>query len=116
MRLLLFLTLVVRMSVTNPSLFQTQLGAVVDARGRQGLTCYTAHTAHRFATWNVLSMNGPGKRELLDKALIRLDVVVAGLQEVRWKDFGNLNLDNYKMLWSGHTTSATQAVVITVRK
>ena len=61
-------------------------------------------------------MNGPGKRELLDRELTRLNVAVAGLQEVRWKDSGDLNLDNYKLFWSGHTNSAIQGVAIAVRK
>ena len=61
-------------------------------------------------------MNGSGKSELLDRELTRLNVAVTGLQEVRWRDFGDLNLDNYKIFWSEHTTSAIQGVVNAVRK
>ena len=86
--------------------------AVVDQRGRKGLDCFSKH---RFATWNVLSLNGHGKCELLDRELRRLNIAIAGLQEVRLKGSGELSLTNYKILWSGHD-SATQGVALAIRK
>ena len=86
--------------------------AVVDQRGRIGLNCFSKH---RFATWNVLSLNGPGKSELLDRELSKLNIAIAGLQEVRWQGSGELSLANYKLFWSGHDF-ATRGVALAVRK
>ena len=54
---------------------------------------------YRFATWNVGSLT---KRSLeVAEALERRKVVVACLQEVRWKGSGTRMIGNFKAFWEG---------------
>ena len=82
-------------------------------RRRKGVNVFTSH---RFATWNVLTLNGPGKTDLLNRELKKLNIAVAGLQEVRWTGSGETNLEGYKLLWSGHETMASAGVGIAIRR
>ena len=53
-------------------------------------------------TWNVRSLLGLGKSDLLVKKLKRLKWDVVGLAELRWKDQGVLDLDDgCKIIFSG---------------
>ena len=71
---------------------------------------------HRFLTWNVLSLNEPGRDQLLARELSRLKVLVAGLQEVRWRGSGETLIGDYKLIWSGHESHRVQGVALAVHR
>ena len=52
-------------------------------------------------TLNVRTLTATGAATLLDKELARLDIGIAGLQEVRWLGSGELSAGDRKFLWSG---------------
>ena len=70
----------------------------------------------RIGTWNVLSLNPNGHSELLARELSRLNVAIAGLQEVRWTGSGETSTDSYKLIWSGHESHRIQGVALAVHR
>lgn len=57
----------------------------------------------RIATWNVKTLNAAGKTDNAIKEMKRLHIDILGISEMRWLDAGELNLDEYKVLYSGRT-------------
>src|SRR5260221_314728 len=55
----------------------------------------------RVCTFNVRTLNDTGAASLLVRELSRLKIGIAGLQEVRWIDSGEMSVDGCKVLWSG---------------
>lgn len=55
----------------------------------------------RVATWNVRTMNERGKLENLKQEMRRNKIDVLGVSEVRWKDSGDLDSDEYRIIYSG---------------
>ena len=70
----------------------------------------------RIGTWNVLSLNPPGHTTLLSAELSRLNVCIAGLQEVRWTGSGELLQGDYKLLWSGHESHQIQGAALAINR
>ncbi len=70
----------------------------------------------RAATWNVLTLTPPGYSNLLSAELTRLGITIAGLQEVRWKGSGEIDCDNYKIMWSGNDHHHTQGVALAIER
>ena len=54
----------------------------------------------RTGTWNALSLNLPGNKELLTTELTHPNIPIIGLQEVRWTGCGETVINDYKFLWS----------------
>ena len=52
-------------------------------------------------TLNVRTLAAIGAATLLDRELTRLNIGIAGLQEVRWLGTGELSAGDRKFLWSG---------------
>ena len=73
-----------------------------DRNVRDVLKLSSAKTTVNIGTWNVRSLLGSGKSDLLVKELQRLKWDVVGLAELRWKDQGVLDLDDgCKIIFSG---------------
>ena len=49
-------------------------------------------------------------------SLFRLNVAIAGLQEVRWTGSGETSTDSYKLIWSGHESHRIQGVALAVHR
>lgn len=88
--------------------------AAPDALSAQSSFLNLTRQSIRVATWNVLTLNHPGHSSLLSSELSRLNVAVAGLQEVRWISHGETDVDNYRILWSGHETNHIQGVALAI--
>ena len=55
----------------------------------------------RIGTWNVLTMLQAGKLAEVTDELIRYRIKIAALQEIRWKDAGELKKKHYSLYYSG---------------
>ena len=53
-------------------------------------------------TWNVRSMN-QGKLEVVKQELVRVNINILGLSELKWTGMGEFNSDDhlYLLLWAG---------------
>ena len=65
-----------------------------DRNVRDVLKLSSAKTTVNIGTWNVRSLLGSVKSDLLEKELQRLKWDVIGLAELSWKDQGVLDLDD----------------------
>ncbi|KAI5715694.1 hypothetical protein M8J77_020891 [Diaphorina citri] len=52
-------------------------------------------------TWNVRTMNGKEKIENLKRELVKYNIDILGLAEVRWEGEGEIILEDYKMVYKG---------------
>ena len=55
----------------------------------------------QICTLNVKTLTAAGAATLLDRELTRLNIGIAGLQEVCWLGSGELSAGSRKFLWSG---------------
>ena len=68
-------------------------------------------------TWNVRTLNGCGKVEVLEHELKRYQWQIIGLSEVRWTGIGETTTnDGHKIWFSGHETAHKYGVGFIVRK
>ena len=73
-----------------------------DRNVRDVLKLSSSKTTVNIGTWNIRSLLGSGKSDVLVKELQRLKWDVVGLAELRWKDQGVLDLyDGCKIIFSG---------------
>ena len=70
----------------------------------------------RVATWNVRTMNSPGKLENIKQEMRRNRIDVLGVSEVRWRDGGELLSDEFRMVYSGGTEKERGVAIIMERK
>jgi len=71
----------------------------------------------KIAAWNVRSMNQPGKLFLIERELMRLQLKVVGLSEVRWTKQGHFITNNGNTLvYAGHDTQHTAGVAVWLDK
>ena len=54
-------------------------------------------------TWNVRTMNRPGKLENIKNEMKRLSIDILGLSEVRWREKGDFEDGDTKVIYSGET-------------
>ena len=67
----------------------------------------------RIATWNVRSLKGDGKLELLCREIDRYGIDIIGLSEIRWKGEGYFGTDNgSKIYYSGGSGSERGVAVL----
>ena len=69
----------------------------------------------RIATWNVRSLKGEGKLELLCRELDRYDIDITGLSEVRWKGEGYFSVDDGSKVYYSGGNGSERGVVILLR-
>ena len=66
-------------------------------------------------TWNVRSMN-QGKLELVKKEMVRVNINVLGISELKWTGMGNFNSDNHYIYDCGQESLGRNGVAIMVNK
>ena len=63
--------------------------------------CRTKPRAIRIGTWNVRTMLRAGKLANIKREMIRIELNVLGLSEVRWKDGGDFESDGFRVCCAG---------------
>ena len=94
-------------------------GSVSQQQGtfdRHLVTACNLRKKTKIATWNVRTMNQPGKLECITREASRLRLDVLGLSEVRWKNSGRCTTDEHVMIYSGHKTEHKHGVVVLLSK
>ena len=56
---------------------------------------------HKISTWNVRSMNR-GKLEVVMAKMDRIGLELLGVSEMGWSDCGQVQIDNFTVLYAGH--------------
>ena len=82
---------------------------------RHPVTACNLRRKKRIATWNVRTMNQPERLKCITREASRLNLVVLGLSEVRWKNAGRCTTDDV-MICSGHKTEYKHGVGVLVSK
>jgi hypothetical protein len=55
----------------------------------------------RIGTWNVRTMLRKGKLENLKREMIKLEINILGISEVRWKEGGDFVSDGFRVIYAG---------------
>ena len=98
-------------TVTTPTRRRNQnhsASNVDDHRPVPGLRNLNLRRQIRVATWNVQTLLRDGYPELLSRELSRYNVTIAGLCETRWKNSGELTIEDHHFIWSGPTDGRGQ--------
>lgn len=70
----------------------------------------------RVATWNVRSLGVCGKLENVKLEMMRLNVNVLGMSEIKWKNEGDFWSGDHRIIFSGDNASTTGVGVVLDRK
>ena len=71
---------------------------------------------YRIETWNVRSMN-QGKLEVLVKQeMIRVNINILGISELKWTEMGKFNSNDHYIYYCGQESLRSNAVHIIVHK
>ena len=66
-------------------------------------------------TWNVRSMN-QGKLEVVKQEMVRVNVYILGISELKWTGMGEFNSDDLYIYYSGQESLRRNGVAIMVNK
>ena len=66
-------------------------------------------------TWNVRSMN-QGKLEVVKEEMMRVNINILGIRELKWTGMGEFNSDNHFIYYCGQESLRTNGVAITINK
>ena len=66
----------------------------------------------RIATWNVRTLNQPGKLENVKLEMKRLKFNILGMSEVRWLKSGKVQIDGHTVVYSGHEEQHVHGVAV----
>ena len=66
-------------------------------------------------TWNVRSMN-QGKLEVVKQKMMRMNIDILGIQELKWTGMGEFNSDDHVIYYCGQESLRRNGVAITVNK
>ena len=66
-------------------------------------------------TWNVKSMN-QGKLEVVKQEIVRVNVDILGINELKWTRIGEFNLDDHYIYYCGQESLRRNGVAIIVNK
>ena len=66
-------------------------------------------------TWNFRSMN-QGKLEVVKQEMVRVNVDILGISELKWTRVGEFNSDDHYIYYSGQETLRRKGVTIMVNK
>ena len=87
---------------------------VVDVTGDTGkVRC--CKEQYCIGTWNVRSTN-QGKLEVVQQEMVRVNVDILGISELRWTGMGEFNSDNHYIYYCGQESLRRNGVAIMVNK
>ena len=66
-------------------------------------------------TWNVTSMN-QGKMEVIKQEMVRVNIDILGISELKWSGMGGFNSDDHYIYYSGQESLRRNGVAIMVNK
>ena len=66
-------------------------------------------------TWNVRSMN-QGKLEVVKQGMIRVNIDILGISEIRWAGMGEFNSDDHYIHYCGQESLRRNGIAIIVNK
>ena len=66
-------------------------------------------------TWNVRSMN-QGKLEVVKQEMVRMNVDILGISELKWTGMGDFNSDDHYIFYCGQESLRRNGVAIMVNK
>ena len=70
---------------------------------------------HCIGTWNVRSMN-QGKLEVIKQEMVRVNVDILGISDLKWTGMGEFNLDDHYIYYCGQESFRRNGVAIIVNK
>lgn len=73
-------------------------------------------TEIKVGTWNVRSMNQPGKLRNTINEMQRLNIKILGISEMRWRDSGKYQTSDATVFFSGSKTNNYYGVAIIINK
>jgi len=87
---------------------------VVNVTGnRSKIECYKEE--YCIGTWNVRSMN-QGKLEVVKEEMVRVNVDILGISELKWTGMGEFNSDDHSIYYCGQESLRRNGAVIIVKK
>ena len=87
---------------------------VVDVTG-DGSKVQCCQEQYCIGTWNVRSMN-QGKLEVVKQEMVRVNVNILGISELKWTEMGEFNSDDHYIYYCGQESLRRNGVAIMVNK
>ena len=81
--------------------------------GGSKVQCYKEQ--YRIGTWNVRSIN-QGKLEVVKQEMIRVNINILGISELRWTGMGEFNSDDHYTYYCGQESLRRNGVALIVNK
>ena len=91
---------------------RTEAGQVVIKQNPQ----ITITRTMKIGTWNVRTLLQAGKLENAKREMETNNIDMVGLSEIRWSDKGDINIDGFRMIYSGPEKQGKQRVGILLSK
>ena len=73
-------------------------------------------TTMKIGTWNVRTLLQAGKLENAKREMEMNNIDILGLSEIRWSDKGDINIEGFRMIYSGPEKKGKQGVGILLSK
>ena len=70
---------------------------------------------HCIGSWNVRSMN-QGKLEVVKQEMVRVNMDIVGISELKWTGMGELNSDDHYIYYCGQESLRRNEVALIVNK
>ena len=80
---------------------------------RSKVQCYKGQ--YGIGTWNVRSMN-QGKLEVVKQEMVRVNVDILGISELKWTGMGEFNSDDHCIYYCGQESLRRNGVAIMAKK
>ena len=80
---------------------------------RRKVQCYKEQ--YSIGTWNVKSMN-QGKLEVIKQEMVRMNVDILGISELKWTGMGEFNSDDHYIYYCGQESLRRNGVAIMVNR
>ena len=88
--------------------------SVVDVSGDESnIRCYKEQ--YCIGTWNVRSIN-QGKLDMVKQAMVRINISILGISELRWTGIGKFNSDDHCIYYCRLESHRRNGVAIIVNK
>jgi len=70
----------------------------------------------KVGSWNVRTMLQAGKMAEVADKLLKYDLDITALQEIRWKGYGRIKKPRYTLLWSGAEKQSEQGAGFVIKR